>query len=302
MKKTKSIILGAAILIIAGSVVSCNKDDDNGNNIIPPTPLGGYISSDSVAPTNLIAYWPFDGDVNDKKGNQTGTAVGVTYNAGIRGQAYQGSLNGYATVPAAPAFASLTSYTLAMWYKLPAQPLDGSPNGAFFLSGTTNQNLLLCEFEHYTPVSGDSVRVKAGFNNLASTGYQGFFMEAFDTMAINKWVQLVSSYDGTTSTYTIYQNGVAIGNSSAFSNGGYITPTHLYNGPIPSPDLGPLGFPGDTPTQVVLGTWPAGLFGVSPTLGSNGCFVGQMDEIRVFNKALTSTEVNGLYLNGKAGR
>jgi len=32
------------------------------------------------------------------------------------------------------------------------------------------------------------------------------------------------------------------------------------------------------------------------------CFIGQMDELRIFNKALTQQEVSGLFLNGQANR
>jgi hypothetical protein len=63
-----------------------------------------------------------------------------------------------------------------------------------------------------------------------------------------------------------------------------------------------LDFSTDEPAQVVIGTWPAGLYGVSPNLGDNGSYMGMLDELRVFSKALTGAEVAGLYGNGKAGR
>jgi hypothetical protein len=63
--------------------------------------------------------------------------------------------------------------------------------------------------------------------------------------------------------------------------------------------LGNIGFTSDPPASIVIGSWPNGLFG---QVATNDCFVGQIDELRVFNIALTQQEVAGLFLNGQAGR
>ena len=307
MKKVKSkfqfFAISAMALIVIG-LGSCSKSDNNGGNNPPPgpTPIGGYVSSDSVAASNLVAYFPFDGNSNDVKGNLTPAATtGVTFTAGVRGQAYQGATGAYAVLPAGHAMDSMKSYSLSVWYNLAAQPADGNPGGMFFLAGSpANLNLLLLEAEHYAPVSGDSVKIHHGFNDVGGPGpYKNFTMEAFDTSAINKWVHFVMTYDGPSSTYVVYQNGVASVNHSAF---GATASTILQtNNPGGSP-LGNMSFATDGPTSIFLGTWPPTLYGVSATLGSNGSYMGKMDEIRVFNKALTSHEVAGLYLNGQAGR
>ncbi len=298
MKNIKSklnMLAIAAIALATISITSCKKS--HGTSI---TPIGGYDSSGAVASANLIAYFPFEGNSNDVKSGTVATAVGVTYTAGIKGLAYQGGANTYATLIPSSSFSSLGSYSFSLWYKLPAQPVAGDPAGLFFLSGTTNPNLLLYELEPYTPASGDSVKIHHGFFDVISPAYQGFTMESYDTAAIGKWVHVVTTYDGSSSTYVIYQDGVAIGNNSAF--GSNITPTLMWTDGTMTTPLGNLGWGSDAPVQIVLGTWPAGLYGVSPTLGSNGCFIGAMDEVRVYNKALSQSEVAGLYLNGLAGR
>ncbi len=287
-----------SVLFLGFYFTSCKKSS---STIAPPTPLGGYVSSDSVAPGNLIAYWPFDGNVNDVKGSTNATPVGVTYGTGVRGQAYQGGTGVYATLTPSSAFSNLQSYSFSVWYKLPSQQPAGDPGGIFFLAGDTTLNYLIYEIEPYSPASGDSVKVHHGFTDLASPGaYKGFTMESFDTAAIGKWVHLVTTYDGASSTYTIYQNGVPINNSSAFGN---TTPTQMWSDGTKTTPLGNLGFSQtDPPKSIIIGTWPATLYGVSPTLGAKGCFIGQLDEMRIYNKALSSAEVQGLYLNGQAGR
>lgn len=300
----KNATLGILSVFLMGFLfISCSKK----STVAPPTPLGGYLSSDSVASGNLIAYWPFDGNANEQKSGITATAVGVTFNTGIRGQAYQGATGSYATLalPTGNAFSSLKSYSLSVWLKLAGQQPAGNPGGIFFLRGATTLNELIYEIEPYSPKSGDSIKIHHGFNDLGSPAYQLFVLESFDTAAINKWVHLVSTYDGTTSTYTLYANGVPIGVNSAFSPPApnqYVTPTTMYTDGTKATLLGNLSFASDPPTGIVIGTWPATLFGVSPTLGANGSFLGQLDELRVYNKALSSAEVQGLYLNGKAGR
>ena len=155
------------------------------------------------------------------------------------------------------------------------------------------------------------MRVHAGFDDLASPAYQGFVPETFDTGALGKWVHFVITYNGGTSTYVTYQNAIATGANTAFSPappnpsphtpypGSYITPNPLYTDGTQTTPLGNIGFGAQVPASVVVGSWPDGLFG---QVAANSTFRGQLDEMRVFNKALTQQEVTGLFLNGQAGR
>lgn len=309
MKKVKSKFQFLAYTVMALTAIglgSCSKSSSGGSTT--PPPLGGYVSSDSVASSNLVLYWNFDGNANETKMGMTATSNAVTYTTGVRGQAYQGGTGAYATlaIPTADTAAlstGLGSYSISFWYKMPSQQPDGNPGGVFFLSGTNTLNELIYEFEHYAPVSGDSVNFHNGFTNLGSAGWQGFTMAAWDTSGIAKWVHLTATYDGTSSTYVVYENGTPIYNASAW---GYLLSNILYQGANnpPGSDItqGPIKWTGDAPKTIYIGTWPPTLYGVSATLGANGCFLGNIDELRVFNKALSQQEVAGLFLNGQAGR
>jgi hypothetical protein len=124
-------------------------------------------------------------------------------------------------------------------------------------------------------------------------------MEAFDTAAIGKWVHFVMTYDGPSSTYVVWQNGTQTMNSSAW--GKNLSTVLMTNNPGGVP-LGNISYATDPPQTVYIGTWPPGLYGVSATLGANGSYLGKLDELRVFNRALTQQEVAGLFLNGQANR
>ncbi|HMG82071.1 MAG TPA: LamG domain-containing protein [Ferruginibacter sp.] len=300
----KNIKIKLSMLAIAGialatiSITSCKKSS-SGPTV---TLIGGYASSDSVASGNLIAYWPFDGNTNDVKGGLTATAsAGITYNAsGVRGQAYQGDTTSYATFTPGASFSNIGSYSFSVWYNEPSQSTKSQ--GLFFLSGSTTLNELLFEIEPFTPVSGDSVRIHTGLNDLASPSFQQFVMESFDTAAIGKWVHLVVTYDGGTSVYTVYQDATPTLTGGSGFTPTPVTPNPLYTDGTKATGLGQIGFTSDPPHTIYIGTWPPTLFGVSPSLGASGGFTGQMDELRIYNKALSTSEVAGLYLNGKAGR
>lgn len=317
MKQVKSkltfLAVGGIALVTAFSLGSCSKSSSPGPT--GPTPLGGYTSSDSVAAANLIAYWPFDGDANDHKGNLTAVPTGsITYGTGVRGMAYQGATGTYATfTPPASFPTELGSYSISFWYDLPAQPTGGATEGVFFYSGSTQQGEIINEIE--TPANanetGDSVRIHPGFIDIGDNpNYAYFIPETFDTVAVGKWVFFTVTYDGGSSAYTTYENGATTGANTAFSPappnpspntpypGSYVSPNILYTDATKATPLGDLKFT-DAPGYITIGSWPDGLFGQAAATAN---FVGKLDEVRVFNKALTQQEVAGLFLNGQAGR
>ncbi len=65
---------------------------------------------------------------------------------------------------------------------------------------------------------------------------------------------------------------------------------------------GNLNWTATPPVEGTIGTWAPGVYGVSSTVGSNGNWAGKIDELRLYDKALTQAEVTGLFLNGQAGR
>ena len=307
MKTVNSTFAISAIFIAIAFVgfEACSKSSSP-SGPPPPTPLGGYVSSDSVATDALISYWNFDGSPNDTKGGITGTAANVTYTAGVRGQAYQGASNGYITFTPNSAMVGLTSYSLSVWFWQPAQPTStptNDPQGIFFLADAVPNPDIILENESYAPVSGDSVKLHAGLSFPASPGWQGFTMETFDTMAIGKWVFFTMTYDGPSSTYIVYQNGQPMLNSSAYGSN---AATVLLQGPggatPPSAPQGNINWSANPPVIGTIGTWAPNVYGVSTSLGANGCFLGKLDELRLFNRAITAKEVAGLFLNGQAGR
>jgi len=152
-------------------------------------------------------------------------------------------------------------------------------------------------------VSGDSLQIHDGLTFTAAKSYTGFTMSTFDTAAIGKWVHVCMTYNGGTSTYVFYQDGQPMLNNSAY---GDLTSTILLDGPAgatpASPPQGNINWAATPAVEGTIGTWAAGVYGVSNPVGTKGNWLGKLDEIRLFNIALTPKDVAGLYLNGLAGR
>lgn len=302
--KLTTLLIGGVFAVGIFSIQSCKKSSGGSSG---PTPIGGYTSSDSVAASNLVLYWNFDNNVTEQKaGLTTSSSAGVTYTPGIRGEAYQGASGVsalYAVPQAVQSKLLLGSYSLSFWYNMSAQQPSGDPGGIFFLSGTqaADWNELIYEFESYTPVALDSVSFHNGFNNIGAPAgaYASFTMQAWDTLGTGSWTFVTTTYDGPSSTYIVYEDGIPIPNASAW---GFLTTNIIFQGNPSTTVEGSLNWTSDPPATVTIGQWPANNgYGVKTAAG-NSCFNGKLDEMRVFNKALTQLEVSGLYLNGLAGR
>jgi Concanavalin A-like lectin/glucanases superfamily len=323
-RKLGFLVLGS--IIIASSIISsCSKSSNNGGNPppppgpTPPTNPGGYDSSAQISAATLVAFFPFEGSYNDVKGGLTGTNHGGAFTTGLKGQAYAGSGQSFVTFANPGGLATLKSYTISAWFKIAAQPVNNPGSNFVVGQGTMgifamydsisgNPNLMLLEFEPYTPVSNDSVRVHAGFNNTGNTagaGYQGIIPEGFLDTAVGKWTQITQTYDGTSSMYTLYENGVAIAAASAWTKPTDLSPFEVFNGPTGGATTGPMGNINfkNPPQGFIIGGWPynslaSKVFGPQPWAGY---LQGALDNLRIYGSALNSSDVKSLYILEKAG-
>ena len=144
----------------------------------------------------------------------------------------------------------------------------------------------------------DSAAIHFGLNDAGGPVWTQFVPSewASDT-ATTGWMHLVMTYDSSTSNLIGYVNGVA-DPAQSFYPTPQTTNQLLQSGTGSSP-LGSLNFTSQPPTVITIGTWPvAGLFG----LGASNSFAGAIAELRIYNRALSATEVEALYANGKAGQ
>ncbi len=304
-KISLAMALGITIL------VSCGKDDDAPTVITLP-PIGGYANAGEVGAADLLAYWPLNGNGTESKSNTApATAVGASYEAGAKGQGLKLN-NGYLKFPTIPNLATnLPAYTVSVWAKIKNNKtaVAGSGSVSVFLSlarpneweGNLN---FYAETGNRLPIEAngavnDSIEVKTGFRTTVSDGqaYENLlslpnWMKADNLLTPNKhvanpiatggiWAHYLATWDGATNKFIIYVNGKK-SSSPGFEVRGTNTSIVF-----------------DTPTTPYIGAFGNHL---TTTDTWNKVMTGNIDEIRVWKKALSAADVNFLYELEKAGR
>jgi trimeric autotransporter adhesin len=220
------------------------------------------IQAQTWITNGLVAYYPFNGNANDMSGNgNNGIVVGATLTSnqfGIGNSAYSFSSNSYiyATAPNLPLGNS--PRTISGWIMLPA--LSSQYVSVVASWGYGDWNPADCTgagFGLWIDVNGTSLSSWGSFNDV--TGNYSFHTNIFYSVAV--------TYDGN-------------GNVTLFVNGSIVT----------TKNVGGL----NTFTNNYLLQ-----FGKSThmdTYGWNDYLTGSLDNVRVYNRALSSTEVAQLYV------
>lgn len=261
---------------IAFFLSSCYKKFDP-DDYKPEFQIGGFSSVSEIAPTNLVAYYAFDGALNDSVSSTAGANTGTSFTGGFKGQALQGKLNSYVLADPSNAVKAMSSFTISFWVNTPP-PSTGIITPVAISHGSSFWGNFEMFFENNS--SNMAATVKTHIYNgtsdkeFAVTGIAG----AFD-----KWVNLTATYDGSTSTFKLYMNGSVVGTVVSAGFGGMKV---------------------TNPGKIVFGTTQ---FNTVPsqtsTHGSEpwaSFLTGQLDEVRMYNKVLTPEEINALVvLQGK---
>jgi hypothetical protein len=217
----------------------------------------------SNTPSNgLLAYYPFNGNANDESGNGNNLTNHFVNFAADNQRGQIASFNGSAWLDKGSAlFTTVTPITFSFWAK------TGSTSSMDILGQACGKDC------------GDDIRIQL---NAAQCGYTGlsfkspaFFATAPANTADNNWhhFMLIMGENGnySYSNFKFYIDGVfvAIGPSVCSHNWGGWTykPNDTYNFAVGQ--AGPLGY----------------------------YFNGSLDDICIWNRALTSTEITALYVS-----
>lgn len=300
MKKIKFLSM-AAIAFLAIGFTGCKPEEET----LPP--IGGYNNANEVASANLVAYWGLNGDGKELKSSTMPSATeNVSWVDGVKGKAAKMEA-GFLKYPSIAALTTFNgSISISCWAKI--SNTKETPDGVstisplFTLTGGDNANIGNVSLFGNTHglTTSDSIQMKAEyhFKKADGTSFNGdcvslikheSWMDDTHTWNANKiggkWAHIVWVWDGATANTRIYVNGVKISNSAWESrNNGEEMPFKVF-----------------TPAYPVIGaTW-------SVAEGTNGetwnaPLTGEIDEIRVFDKLLTTAEIGSLYELEKAGR
>ncbi len=300
MKTNKFLLYALFAGLLSIPFVSCGDDDDEE----PLPPIGGYNNADEVAAADLLAYWPLDGNgKEDKSKTDPSASVGATYTAGAKGEAVN-FVNGYLAYPEIATLAtSSANMSISLWAKVTNNGgADGHPTMLFTLTRPNEWggNVNFMAETGWRPSTADTLVMKglviiktgdggANFQDIInSANPSADDIAAGHSVQPNKnggkWAHYVMTWDSTTAMFKLYANGVKISNPVWESrNGGTALPLNFF-----------------TPTKPVIGTFGSVAFGTPDPWQRP--MNGQVDEIRVYKKALTPAEIGALYELEKAGR
>ena len=237
---------------------------------------GGCVT----APPGLVSWWPGDGNASDiVDGNHGTLRNGAAFGAGLVEQAFQ--LDGQDDFVEVPHSSSLDlgtdDFTVDLWVK--------------FATTTGEQVLIEKYVETWSPARSGWTLTKMEGNNLRfagdSLGGDASIVDGTPpSVPTNTWIHVAATHSHEfvaghrVDTFTLYWNGAAIGSAGRSDD-----PLNL-NSSV-SLKLGHRGNPTDTPGSV----------------DTRGFYLnGLVDEVEIFNRALSASEIQEIFNAGSAGK
>jgi hypothetical protein len=267
-------------LAVAVSFTACSKDDDNGD---PDNDNGNgddngpvETPADTVAVANRVAWFRFEGNSDDEEGHTTvGANVQYTTDRYSRmDAAYKGTATS-SIVITDPDNLRLSSMTFSMWLR--NQQMDGGTGFILsFIDPDMDWNAGYALWQEGSQ-RGDTLRYKAVTRHHESDVFawtdtdHGNLRDVLFPPA--RWNHFVYAYNGENSVRDIYLNGVQIGRDT------------LIAGDTP---MGPVTVPGSA-SNFYIGKNPNT---VHEWIGN---YQGDIDDLRIFNVALTEEQISRIY-------
>lgn len=213
---------------------------------------------------NITAFWRFDeidGGLSDYSGfGNDGNNNGVTVQNGVFStSSYDFSVGSYVSVPDSPEL-NPSDFTLSAWINAS----DVSDTHPIIQKTTSNDRGYELMIDNYYSVPRLTLRIQS-----SADGEQEPKTEA--GLPSNEWVHVAATYNDSSGEVRLYINGQ---NQS------------LYDGAYA--DLPPYSYDKDD-NDLVLGS--------SSASTSGDFFIGNMDEVKIYNRTLDQDEIRGLTFN-----
>ncbi len=235
---------------------------------IVPTPASPAACT--PPPAGLVAWYPMDGNVNDIQSQNNGTLFGnPMFMAGKVSQALQfDGADDHVKVAASSSLnvGAGSGLTIDAWIN----PLDVSPHHPLIEWNNNTGNIGAHFWISETCCGGSGGNL---FANLVDTNGSPHIIQSADgIITANTYQYVTVTYDKTSGIATLYRNGGVV----AQQNLGSFMPQTTYD--------------------LYFGLRPSG----SGPLGAR--YNGAMDEVEIFNRALSSSEIQAIYNAGSAGK
>ncbi|MDB6059238.1 MAG: cell wall/surface repeat protein [Verrucomicrobiales bacterium] len=231
------------------------------------TVTGGGASTNCSGIAGLVNWWRGENNALDSIGTNNGTiSGGTTYAAGEVGQTFQLSGSGGVTMDASVGNFRTNDFTVEFWMK------TASTTPAILVGKRQVCNLGPAWNVMIGYINGASNPGKIGYELLSSAGDYSSVVTNF-SVNDNQWHHIALTRAGT--------------NGSMYVDGALRTTNSFF----PSSTI---DFNNTSPLQI----------GLSPCQGPGGLapYTGSLDELAIFNRALTAAEIQSIYNAGSAGK
>jgi hypothetical protein len=226
-----------------------------------------------VAPSGLVSWWPGDGNVNDIRGGNNGSLEnGATFAPGKVGLAF--SLDGLDDHVFIGNPGNLNSFptgiTLDAWINPSEAPpqVDFAGNNEYAIISKWGQDAETDAYGLYLWNRFGTTQLAAGLGVPGSSDHAGIVLIGGE-IPIGQWTHVAQTYDTATGVNRIYVNGQLVGQ-------------RLRPGGITQSNL-----------NVLIGREDSHL--PRP-------FKGLIDEVEIFNRPLSATEIQSIFAAGSAGK
>jgi len=222
-------------------------------------------------PSGLVSWWPGDGNANDiVSGNNGALLNGATFGAAGVGYAFflsKGDVNACVQVPNSPSLNPTGSFSLNAWIF----PVADGIGHIIAKWGDAAEWAYQRAYSFHT-LSGGALRFSISDDaNQCNASFHDFDTPE-GVITLNAWNFVAAVYDQSSGTRQIYVNGVKVAERTD-------SPITITNSVA---DLG-IGAQVNSPTVL---HFP---------------FAGVIDEVALFNRALSQAEIQSIYNAGSAG-
>ena len=217
-------------------------------------------------PSGLIGWWQAESNANDAVSANNGIVQNITYTAGVVGSAFACDPDNY----------PYGTYAGIQVPDSPAYVLTNSLSIEGWIRLRGNGYSIFWRGDH-RPGMDPYLLGLSGDNNLKFQicDQDGNTAVVGTTLAYNQWMHVAATLDGGTGTMSVYINGVLADQT--------VTAIRPFGDLIPGQSPG-----------VGIGNVNDG--------GNNFPFIGDIDEISLYNRALSTNEIAALYRAGSAGK
>jgi hypothetical protein len=291
----KNLISGVSIkvsLVLMTLILGSCYEKFDVNSYKPKFTISGFSAVDQIEPSSLVAYWALDGNLVETVSNTSMTNKATTFVNGFKGQALSLDVanKSYTTFDPSASITGLQSFTISFWVnpKLIDVNNNGGIDGILGLVNLSNPTGFWGNIDWFvennngdgSPSNNAQATIKVHI--LGNSTKETWLTVPKLKGLFGSWTNHTLTYDAPTSKFIYYVNGSSV-----------VTATSSWTGAISFSGSG----------SMVFG---AVQFQTTPSIGCCGnqdwasYLTGYLDEIRIYNKALSSESINALVvLQGK---